>query len=129
LKARQQHHPSHSGGFLRDLAVLDPKSGRSGKMHLSSRIHPKIPHERIHECRADMSTAPFQTDNDVVALCDEVRGAMEFETVKSPMELDQQVFDAGPTTPGCLQQKLKEDVGRREIVHNPWSPGAAPDTF
>src|SRR5436853_7780355 len=54
--------------FLRDLAALDAKHGRSREVHLPTGCRRQRASEKIAERRACMSAAAFPSTNDIIAL-------------------------------------------------------------
>lgn len=101
--ARLLQRPSHPGHVLYDLAVLDPKRGRSREMHLSSRVLRKQSDEEIEERHSSVDTDAFQTGNDVLVVHYEVGRAVKLEAVEYFADAEQEVLCCAPAAARRLQ--------------------------
>ncbi len=83
FKLLKRGHTIIKTDFLGDLAVLDAKDGRPGKMHFATRFRGKRTDEEITERWTCVRASAFPTPDYMITFGDKIRRAAELEIRES----------------------------------------------
>src|ERR1700682_1648171 len=113
---RQRRNAVVEADFRDDHAVLDLENGRAGEPHLAARVGRERSHQEVAEGGTSMRATTYPLADDVIAFCDQVRGATECEIGKRATEVGHEGLDVGTATTWLMQGILQEHIGCGEFI-------------